>query len=222
MKSVKMFGKSIPILAIVAIVMTAGMGGAVLVDYLSNKVTADITVVSPMVVGVSLGRDSWATTECWRSDPGEWVLSFPEGYGRDGPISDWSPSDWEMSETSLSIPDVNGGETVTIYTMSANLADAEITAHEEIIISNPSGITGDDFVSITARFDSIYGDLGYGGTNEELSGWYAITPYKIELWPTTDTSTWGAGETDVAMWNITFKPEAFGTYTISYRVVPAP
>jgi len=210
-------------IAVLMVALFVGLTYGAVVTYLSNQVTTDITVTSPMLVGVSSpGRDSWDTTYCWRSDTSEWVLSFPEGTGYDGYISDWSPSDWETSETTLIISDVQGGETVTLYTMSANLADAEITAHEEIIISNPSGITGDDFVSITARFDSIYGDLGYGGTNEELSGWYAITPYKIELWPTTDTSTWGAGETDVAMWNITFKPEAFGTYTISYRVVPAP
>lgn len=222
MKSVKMFGKSIPILAIVAIVMTAGMGGAVLVDYLSNTVKADITVVSPMVVGVSLGRPSWATTQCWRPGTGL-VDSFPESDISD--IHDWAWSDWEMTETSLSIPDIRGGETVTIYTMSANKANAEITGHEEIIISNPLKITSDDFENITSRFDSIYGDLGYGTLHIDVGGTttdcYNIDDYHIELWKSDDTSTWGAGETDVAMWNITFKANASGTYTITYRIVPA-
>lgn len=224
MKSIKMFGKSIPLLAIVAIVMTTGMAGAYLVDYLSNEVTADVTVISPMAVGVSLGRPSWATTLCWRSDPGEYVLSFPEGANKYGtPIKDWAWSDWEMTEASLSIPDIRGGETITLYTMSANLADAEIIGHEEIIVTNLGGITQDDFENITSRFDSIYGDLGYGKLHTDVPSGdvQQLFPYRIELWSADDTSTWGAGETDVAMWNITFKPEASGTYTITYRVVPA-
>lgn len=209
-------------IAVLMVALFVGLTYGAVVTYLSNTTTATVTVESPMLVGISLGKESWSTTYCWRSssEPIGYTLSFPEGEREFGAVvKDWEDVDWTTTGT-LVIPDIRGGETITLYTMSANLADAEITAHEEIIISNPSGITGNDFVSITARFDSIYGDLGYGGTNQELSGWYAITPYKIELWPTTDTSTWGAGETDVAMWTITFKPEAFGTYTISYRVVP--
>ena len=222
MKSVKMFGRSIPILAIIAVVMTAGIGGAYLVDYLSNTVTATITVQSPMLVGVSLGRDSWATTQCWRpaydGNPGAMVDSFPESDISN--IHDWAWSDWEMTEASLSIPVTRGGETVTLYIMSRNLADAEITGLEEAIVYNSEKVTSDDFKSVTVRTDSIYGDLGYGTEHELIPGGIIqLTPCKVQF-GTDGSSTWGAGEMDVTKIVVTFKPEAFGTYTFTYRVVP--
>jgi len=210
------------VIGLLAILMAGVVYGAVL-PYLSNTITATVTVESPMLVGVSLGRGSWATTECWRSDTSEWVLSFPEGVGHGGYISDWNDADWVTTGT-LEIPDIRGGETITLYTMSANLADAEIKGHEEIIVENWDGITCNDFELITSRFDSIYGDLGYGKLHTDVGGTttdcYNIDAYHIELWSPTDTSTWGAGETDVAMWHITFKANAYGTYTFSYRIVP--
>jgi hypothetical protein len=210
-------------IVVLMVALFVGLTYGAVVTYLSNTTTATVTVESPMFVGISLGRDSWSTTECWRADPGEWVLSFPEGIGHGGEIHDWAWSDW-TTEGTLEIPNIRGGGIITIYTMSKNLANAEITAHEEIRISNPSGIAQADFVEITSRFDSIYGDLGYGTLHTDVPSGdvQRIDANTIELWSATDTSTWGAGEADVAMWTITFNPAAFGTYTISYRVVPAP
>ncbi|MBA7650863.1 hypothetical protein ES703_58676 [subsurface metagenome] len=219
MKSVKMFGKSIPILAIVAIVMTAGMGGAYLVDYLSNTVKADITVVSPMVVGVSEGKPSWATTQCWRPGVGL-VDSFPESDISD--IHDWDEGDWTDS---ITISDIRGGETVTLYTRSVNLADAVIIGFEEAIVTNWAGVTSADFVSVVVRVDSIYGDLGYG-TEHDLIALGAGVGYEETdddhiRFGTAGTSTWGVGETDVTEIVVTFEEAAFGTYTFAYRIVPA-
>jgi len=222
MRSVRLFGKGIPLLA-VAIVMTAGIGGAYLVDYLSNKVTAEVTVSSPMAVGISEGRESWADFQCWRSsqEPIGWTYSFPEGANdKGGYLCDWDESDW--AESTITISDIRGGETITLYTMSRNLADAEIKGHEEIIVTNWAGVTQEDFVTITSRFDSIYGDLGYGRLHTDVPSEdvQQIDDWHIELWSADDTSTWGAGETDVARWDITFKTNASGTYTFTYQVVP--
>jgi len=200
MRSVRLFGKSIPLLVIVAIAMTAGTAGAVLVDYLSNTVTSDITVSSPMVVGVSEGEESWG--------------------GAHFPTADW---DYEWDDT-FTISDVLGGETVTIYTMSANLADAEIIGFEEAIVTNWAGVTSADFVSVVVRVDSIYGDLGYGTEHELIAlgpgvGYDEIDAHHIRF-GSPGNSTWGAGETDVTEIKVTFKANASGTYTFAYRVVP--
>lgn len=48
MKSVKAFGKSIPIIVILAVVLSASLAGAALVNYLSNVVTTTTTVESPV------------------------------------------------------------------------------------------------------------------------------------------------------------------------------
>jgi len=224
-----MFGKSVPLLAIVMVSLLAIGASAVLVDYLSNTVTKEVaTVTSPMAVGISYGRASWADFKCFRPgiDPATdlpygMVYAFPEGLDKYGVQveGEWDATDWTEPTATIT---VHGGETVTIYTMSANLADAEIKGHEEIILSNEDGISQVDFVTITSRFDSIYGDQGYGKLHTDVPSGdvQRIDPDSIELWKASDTSTWGAGETDVARWDITFNSAASGTYTFSYRIVP--
>ena len=195
--------KKISALAVglIAILIASVAYGAV-VPYLSNTVTADITVISPMVASISEGKESWG---------GE---HFPEDQA----------SSIEWSNT-ITISDVYGGETVTIYTMSENLADAEIIGFEEAIVTNGAGVTSADFVSVVVRTDSIYGDLGYGTEHELIAlgagvGYEEIDAYHIRFGSSGD-STWGAGETDVTEIVVTFKPEAVGTYTFTYQVVPA-
>lgn len=208
------------IIAVLAVLVAGSMvASGFLVDYLSDKVEAEVEVISPMKVGISLGRDSWATTECWRADPGEWVLSFPEGLGRWGPVHDWGEEDWTTTGT-LEIPDVHGGGTVTIYLMSENLANAEIIGFEEVIVYNSGGVTSADFESVKVRTDSIYGDHGYGTEHEliALDECHQIDDWRV-LFGSGD-STWGAGETDVTKIVVTFEEAAFGTYTITYQIVP--
>ncbi|GAH61563.1 unnamed protein product [marine sediment metagenome] len=149
------------------------------------------------------------------------VLSFPEGVDKDGnPIHYWSPDDWTKTGT-LTIPEGYGGETITIYLMSANLADAEIKGYEEFIVTNYRGVTCKDFVNITSRYDSIYGGIGYGAENVWTpgdGGCIQVDDNRIQFESTV--STWGAGETDVAMMSVTFQPNAIGTYTFTYQIVP--
>jgi len=198
-----MFGKSVPLVAIVLACMLTVGASAVLVNYLSNTVTADFEVTSPMLVGVSLGLEGWEGG------------SYPEG--------DHLLSDWTTTGT-LTIPDILGGETITIYMMSENLADAEIKGFEEAIVTNTAGVTGADFVSVVVSVDSIYGDLGYGTPQDLIVlgvdiGWFQDGSNSI-LFGTAGVSTWGEGETDVTKIVVTFNPAASGTYTFSYRIVP--
>ena len=224
-----MFGKSVPLLAIVMVSLLAIGGSASLATYLSNKVTADVTIKSPMTVGVSLGLPSWATTECWRPAytdgngdpvPGGNVLSFPESDLSN--IHDWTEGDWTTGEATLEIPDVYGGATMTVYLRSVNLADALIEGFEEVIVHNSGGVTSADFKHVKVRTDSIYGDLGYGEEHELIPGGIIqLNPNNVQF-GSAGASTWGAGETDVIKIEVTFNEAAFGTYIITYRIVPAP
>jgi len=211
-KKINAFGKSIPVIAIVLMVLTAGIAGAALADHLSNTIKTEITVTSPMVVSISEGyKASWSTTQCVRPDTGAMVDSFLEGQAN----SDlWST-------TTVEISDVTGGETITVYLMSENTAKAEIMGFEEAIVTNPLGVTSADFESITVRVDSIYGDLGYGDPTELISegGCTEIKWDTIRL-GSPELSTWGEGETDVTEIVVTFEEAASGTYTLTYRVVP--
>jgi len=210
------------IIVVLAVLVAGSMvASGVLVDYLSDNVEAEVEVESPMFAGISLGRESWeyGNTLCWRSDPGEYVPSFPEGEDEYGePICDWDWNDWK--EDTIILDNIHGGDTVTIYLMGANVGNSEITAHEQIIVNNPLTLTKDDFELITSRFDSIYGDNGYGGIHHDLETVWQINNCNIEMWSADDTSTWGVGEIDVSIWHITFKDNAFGTYTITYQILP--
>ena len=52
-KKINAFGKSIPVIAIVLMVLTAGIGGAALVGYLSNTVTITAKVESPIELEIT-------------------------------------------------------------------------------------------------------------------------------------------------------------------------
>ena len=201
-KKVNAFGKSIPVIAIILMVLTAGIAGAALVGYLSETIEAEITVTSPMVASISEGEESWGG------------VSFPEDQA--------DSSLW--STTTVTISDVKGGETVTLYLMTANIANAEIIGFEEAIVSNPLGVTSADFKSVVVRTDSIYGDLGYGTPHNLIElgsevGYVEIDGYHI-LFGSPGLSTWGEGETDVTEIVVTFEEAAFGTYTLTFQVVP--
>lgn len=180
--------------------------GAVLVNHLSDKVTADIVVTSPMETGISLGEGK------------DWD-------GESYPAELHDLEDWTIDDTPLEIPVMYGGETMTLYIMSANLADAEISGFEEAIVSNIEGVTCADFESIIVRVDSIYGDLGYG-TPQDVIDLGACFEFEtgVDAYVkigSPGNSLWGVGETDVSEIVVTFQPNAEGTYTFTYQVIPA-
>ncbi len=192
----KILGMTLPlfIIAIVAV----GLVSAVLVSYLSNTITAEIEVESPMIAGISLGETTWS--------------------GAHFPDEDWNYA-WDLT---ILISGVHGGETITIYTMSENVADIEITGFEKAIVTNPLGVTCGDFESVLIRVDSIYGDLGYGTQHELIGtgGCQELTWNTIQFGSPAN-SLWSSGEADVSEIIVTFKPEALGTYTFTSQIIPA-
>ena len=193
-RKVNLFGKevSVFVIALFAIVLVS----AALVPYLSKMVIGDIGVKSPMVAGISLGEDDWG--------------------GEHFPDADW---DYVWSET-ISIPSIHGGETITLYTLSENLANVDITGFEEAIVTNLDGVTCDDFESVIVRVDSIYGDLGYGTPQQLIGtgGCQVIDDYHVQFGSLTP-SLWSA-EADVSEIVVTFKTNAVGDYTFTYQVIP--
>ncbi len=181
--------------------LVIGMASAALVNYLSNTATVDIEVASPMETGISLGEDG----------NGYWG-------GAHFPTLDWN-YEWE---TELPTLNIFGGETLTLYIMSANMADVEIEGFEEAIVTNDAGVTCEDFESIIVRVDSIYGDLGYGTPQDviNLGACFVIDANSVKI-GSTGNSLWGVGETDVSEIVVTFKTNAEGTYTFTYQVIPA-
>ena len=190
------------IFSIIIGIMVVTFVSAALVGYLSNKVTADIKVESPMLVGISKGYGTWG--------------------GDDYPQDDHTLDDWETGCPMFSI---HGGETITLYTFSENLADVEISGFEEANVTNSLGVTCDDFESVMVRVDSIYGELGYGSPTDVINDYdgalcRALDANTIQLGSSGD-STWGVGETDVSEITVTFKTDAKGIYVFAYQVIPA-
>jgi hypothetical protein len=198
---------------------------------LSDTVQADVPVESPMVVGISAGRESWATAQCFRAGsnnadppvPYGMIDCFPEGaYENGDPIHDWNASDW--AETSITLPVMYTGQdkTFTLYLMSENVADVKVKGHEEIRVA-AEGITCEDFKPMLCRFDgNIYDDGGYGTQHTDcadVNDCHNLDDNLIELWSAGDTSSWDAESTEVAQWVITFN-DVVGTYTFSYRITP--
>ena len=204
-KKVNVFGKKLPVFAILLIGM-AVIVSAALVPYLSGMVIGAFSVDSPMLAGISLGDETWE---------GE---SYPEGQH--------TLADWETTEAPLVIPGIHGGSSITLYTLSENIGEVEIKGFEEAIVTSEPvdghEISCDDFESVIVRVDSIYGSLGYGSENDALlicreTGTNEI---KFDSQFYGALSTWGAGEADVSKMVVTFKENAVGDYTFTYQVIP--
>lgn len=220
----------IPITLFIVGILFIGGASAALVGYISNKVTAEIEVSSPMVAGISTGEGAvvdWATAQCLRS--GTYQNGTPYGMLDCYPAESHTLDDWEMTETPITLLNsegnpVKGGESVTLYIMTENTANVKTYGHEEIRVANPDGVSCLDFVS-SCRFDgNIYGDNGYGKQYYDCNSipeCHNINPNLIELWSADDTSSWDAGETEVAQWILYFETDATGTYTLTYQVIPA-
>ena len=175
--------KTNKIIAVLAVLVAGSMiASAALVGYLSNPVTTEVTVSSPM--------------EQWNS---------------------YSGNDGEWTIEDLSFPDVLGGEPVTFYVRTKNNAEVSITGNGENIVTNPSGVTPEDFESVIVstdggpEYDLI--DLGLctqGDDENTVVFSYGPIP-----------TIWTAGQVDKNKIVVTFKTDASGTYTFTSQIVPA-
>lgn len=103
-KKVRIFGKTVPAFLIVLVLM-ATMGSALLVNYLSNKVTATANVASPVKLSIGLpsGLNDWRVWSDYMEVP----------------MNGWDADD------SLDLGDIHGGVSRTFWIKAENLAEAE-------------------------------------------------------------------------------------------------
>ena len=67
----------------------------------------------------------------------------------------------------------------------------------------------------------VYGDSGYGTPQQLITDGCQEIKWNTIQFGSLDDSTWGSGEADVSEIVVTFKTNALGTYTFTYRVIPA-
>ena len=140
-----------------------------------------------------------------------------------------------------SADNVYGGETLTFYAKTKNMASAEIIGNIANIVTNADGLTCADFVSVVVTTTSTYEDAGdvqdrvIAGCTENSSTIYVCGPYDlIDLTlcsPINSTAVlfsygptpidWAKKQIDVNGIVVTFKTNALGTYVFTNRVVPA-
>lgn len=137
----------------------------------------------------------------------------------DSPMEQWilDGSDWVQGPISMSI---YGGESTIIYVKTQNKADVAITGNGENIVTNPLGLTCNDFESVVVSTNT--NNAGYGPEYDlialplcsEDGGYKVIFSYG----PTP--ITWDAGQIDINKIVVTFKANALGTYTFTSEIVP--
>ena len=121
----------------------------------------------------------------------------------------------------MSLGSIYGGENVTFYVQTHNLANVSQTGVMWNIVNNPSGITCNDFVSLKGQpteqdeSSTIYPESDLVCVN------ITDDSYNVRIITTpTEEWTWHAGHQDSAKVTIVFKDNAFGAYTLTTQVVP--
>jgi hypothetical protein len=139
-------------------------------------------------------------------------------------------SGWE--DSIISFESIYGGESIEFQIRDTNLANVDIIGIVENIITNPDGVTCDDFVSVLVTTETKV-----EGISQSISGPHDLILYNsvepigrfcesidantiiFSYGPTPLTYVVGQEDTsDVA---VTFKTNALGTYTFSSTVIIA-
>jgi hypothetical protein len=126
---------------------------------------------------------------------------------------------WE-SDNTVNFPPIIGGETVHLYVSTENKASAPVTGTMWNVVSNPDGVTCNDFDASASvlNYDSPYAEM-YTST---IIGCEAINLESVRLITTNpEPWTWAEGHKDIASITIVFEEAAHGTYSLSTQVVPS-
>jgi len=198
-KKVNVFGKGIPVFAIV--ILGIALVGAALVGYIGNVVTGEVVVDSPLQQFISYHVDEWETDD---------KVTFG----------------------------IHGGESVTFYVKDVNNANISITGIAENRVTNPDGVTCNDFVSVIVTTETtIDGDVQEGsniphdlilynqivdpiGSFCKQEGGNDIVFMYGPKAPTSNENTWAVGQEDISGIAVTFKTNALGTYTFTSNILP--
>ena len=133
------------------------------------------------------------------------------------PMEQWNSYNGETwIKDDLSFPGEKGGQSITFYVKTENLANVAITGIGENIVTNWAGVTCNDF-TVQARTDS---GLGYSDwytptCSQGIDNWYIVFAYGPS--PSTE---WQVEQVDVTEIVVTFEGDADGTYIFTSQILP--
>lgn len=185
-KTINILGRAVPITILAISLMSVG-GLAALVTYISNTVSASVTVESPLALSIAID-----------------TAGVPGTFGTEP----------------LSLGNIKGGESVTFWVKTKNLADASISGTVYNVINNPSGISCADFASLASTDTGINPAFAEIDTTGALAC-YQLDEFNVRLKTTpTEPWTWSAGHEDNGKFTVKFATNAVGTYTVTSYVQP--
>lgn len=138
-------------------------------------------------------------------------------------------SGWE--DANIFFGSIYGGETIEFSIRDTNLANVDITGIVENIVTNPTGVTCDDFVSVIVTTETKV-----DGSSQSVSGPHDLILYN-SVEPTgrfcesddantivfsygPEPLTYVVGQEDTSEIAVTFKSNALGDYTFTSTIVP--
>lgn len=134
------------------------------------------------------------------------------------PMEQWNSYDGEnWTKDDLSFPGEKGGQSITFYVKTENLANVAITGNGKNVVTNWRGVICGDFTSVQARTKTNTG--GY-------SAWYAPTcsivdDYHVEFaYGPTPSIEWQAEQVDITEIVVVFEGDADGIYTFTSQILP--
>lgn len=192
MKKVSIFGRSVPLFAVLIVGLLVTGASAAVVNYLSNTVTADGNVESPydLKIRMPTGGDR-TSAEYWNGG--------------------WSDT--------VDFDTLYGGETFTIEYQLVNRADVKILGdvQMEVMCSNGIDANNPDFEKVLLRrmVPPNYADSPIKFDVEQGSNGYRV------LYTTHSDQTFNdGGETTYGEIEFVLEDNAVGTYTISGKLIP--
>lgn len=192
MKKVSIFGRSVPLFAVLIVGLLVTGASAAVVNYLSNTVTADGNVESPYDLKVRMPI-----------------------VGLEGSAEYWNEDGW--SDT-VEFGTLYGGDTLTIEYKLVNRADVKVIGDVQMEVMCSGGIDKDnpDFESVLLHpMVSNHADSPIAFGVEQGSDDYHV------LYTTDSDYTFNdAGETTYGKIEFVVKENAVGTYTISGKLIP--
>lgn len=208
-KKMNIFGKSFSVFAI-AMIAVIGLGAAALVPYISNVVSGDLTVTSPVTIKVQTGNSNLglAWTESNQVPTNGWVQGdFPDMTG------------------------VGGMKENVWFKVENNAEEIVDNKYLTFIISNDEGLTKDEVKAIVSgieiydwdhsdmsatskRFSSLEIENEFIAINSEGNNSYRVSA-PIWLWENSDD------EKDTVYFNVLFDfpLNAHGEYEIASAVL---
>lgn len=196
MKKVSIFGRSVPLFAVLIVGLLVTGASAAVVNYLSNTVTADGNVKSPYDLKIRMPSVEW---------------------GEDRASAEyWNELGW--SDT-VEFGTLYGGEKFTIEYKLVNQADVKILGDVQMEIMCRNGIDAGnpDFKSVLLRrMVPNYADypIEFEKVEQGSDG------YRVLYTTDSDYTFNNAGETTYGEIEFVVKENAVGTYTISGKLIP--